>query len=348
MPTKEGGSALPLKSKLERSGLKMSKIRLCAAALALTLLAGCAVGAEREQRESFVEQTALEEVCIEEELVALAGAPALSTLLLPEASGTKVSKNQKATIDYSNIQDGYVMVNFTADSDKRLKTKVIGPGTEYTYDIKDQTWTTFPLADGNGEYTVKVYEQNPATGKYAVVGKVTFNVELKDEFAPFLRPNQYVDYAEAVNTLAKAKELTEGLTDPLQKVEKVYDFVVGHLTYDKELAKNVQSGYLPVLDDVLAKGKGICFDYAALMTAMLRSQGVPCKLVTGYVGTAKPAYHAWISVWSKETGWVDGAIYFDGSVWQRMDPTFASSGSGDESIMEYIGDGNNYVVKYFY
>ena len=58
----------------------MSKIRLCAAALALTLLAGCAVGAEREQRESFVEQTALEEVCIEEELVALAGAPALSTL----------------------------------------------------------------------------------------------------------------------------------------------------------------------------------------------------------------------------------------------------------------------------
>ena len=24
--------------------------------------------------------------------------------------------------------------------------------------------------------------------------------------------------------------------------------------------------------------KGICFDYAALMTGMLRSQGIPCKL----------------------------------------------------------------------
>lgn len=134
----------------------------------------------------------------------------------------------------------------------------------------------------------------------------------------------------------------------MEKVEKVYSFVVGNLTYDRELARNVKSGYLPDLDQVLAKGKGICFDYAALMTAMLRCQGIPCKLVTGYVGTENPAYHAWISVWSEETGWVDGAIYFDGSAWQRMDPTFASTGGSSEAMIEYIGDGNNYAVKYFY
>lgn len=328
----------------------MKKNRICAAALALALLAGCAVAEKggEDLSDIFVDRVALEEVCIEEELVALSGAPALPTLLVPVASGTQTAKTQKATIDYSNIQDGYVMVNFTAQSDKRLKAKVIGPTTEYTYDIKAGQWTTFPLADGNGKYTVKVYEQNPASGKYAVVATAEFTATLTDEFAPFLRPNQYVDYAQAANTLAKAEELTAGIEDPLQKVEKVYNFVVGHLTYDKELAQTVQSGYLPVLDDVLAKGKGICFDYAALMTAMLRSQGVPCKLVTGYVGTAKPAYHAWISVWSAETGWVDGAIYFDGTVWQRMDPTFASSGNSSEAIMEYIGDGSNYVVKYFY
>ena len=107
----------------------------------------------------------------------------------------------------------------------------------------------------------------------------------------------------------------------------------------------MKSGYLPVLDTVLAKKTGICFDYAALMTGMLRSQGVPCKLVVGYAGTA---YHAWISVWTKENGWVDGAIYFDGSTWQRMDPTFASSGKQSASIMAYIGDGSHYSAKYFY
>jgi len=100
-----------------------------------------------------------------------------------------------------------------------------------------------------------------------------------------------------------------------------------------------------VLDTVLEKKSGICFDYAALMTGMLRSQGIPCKLVVGYAGTA---YHAWISVWTQEHGWVDGAIYFDGSVWQRMDPTFASGSGGDPAILRYIGDGANYTAKYFY
>ncbi|WP_365328385.1 transglutaminase domain-containing protein [uncultured Oscillibacter sp.] len=31
---------------------------------------------------------------------------------------------------------------------------------------------------------------------------------------------------------------------------------------------------------------------------MLRSLGVPCKLVVGYAATSKPAYHTWISVWT--------------------------------------------------
>ena len=96
---------------------------------------------------------------------------------------------------------------------------------------------------------------------------------------------------------------------------------------------------------VLKTKKGICFDYAALMTGMLRSQGVPCKLVVGYAGTA---YHAWISVWSEESGWVDGAVFFNGESWQRMDPTFASSGKSSKAILDYIGDGSNYNAKYFY
>ena len=118
-----------------------------------------------------------------------------------------------------------------------------------------------------------------------------------------------------------------------------------NITYDKQLAANVKSGYLPVLDTVLTKKTGICFDYAALMAGMLRSQGIPCKLVVGYAGSA---YHAWINVWTEENGWVEGVIYFDGTSWQRMDPTFASTGKESASIMKYIGDGKNYSAKYLY
>lgn len=334
---------------------------LLPALLAATLLAGCAAGAATPvatddpsgavaAEELFTGAVALDIVDLESEAVALAGTPA-SSILTPVASGAKVKKNDKATIDYSNTKDGYVMVKYTAKTDKRLKAVVLGPSgdtAKYQYNLNWNEWTVFPLSDGNGEYKVSVYEKvsaDESDTKYANMCSVSFQVTLSDEFAPFLRPNQYVDYGVAPNTVAKAAELTAGMTDPLQKVTAVYDFVVENLTYDKELAANVAKGYLPVLDNVLANKKGICFDYAALMTGMLRSQSVPCKLVVGYAGKQ---YHAWISVWSAETGWVEGVVYFDGATWQRMDPTFASNSHGSVAIMQYIGDGSNYTVKYLY
>lgn len=270
-----------------------------------------------------------------------APAPAIPAAV---ASGVKVKKVSKAVIDYSNTKDGYVMVKFTGQTSKKLKAQVKGPTTTYTYNVTPGVWEVFPVSDGNGKYRVAVFENVSGT-RYASVTYVDFDVTLKDEFAPFLLANQYVNYTADSKTVAKAQELVKPEMKLLEKVGTVYNFVVGNLTYDYQKAATVQSGYLPDLDTVLAEKKGICFDYAALMTGMLRSQGVPCKLVVGYAGTA---YHAWISVWSEDTGWVDGAIMFDGKTWQRMDPTFASSGKKSEAIMKYIGDGKNYTVKYLY
>ncbi|MPM87738.1 hypothetical protein SDC9_134838 [bioreactor metagenome] len=145
--------------------------------------------------------------------------------------------------------------------------------------------------------------------------------------------------------MAKGAELTADKSEMLDKVDAVYTYIINNFSYDKEKAKTVKSGYLPDLDAVLAAGKGICFDYSAVMTAMLRSQGIPTKLVVGYAGKA---YHSWISVYSEDTGWVEGVIFFDGSTWKLMDPTFASSGKSSEAIMNYIGDGTNYTAKYLY
>ena len=284
-------------------------------------------------------------VVLEEEAVALAETPAaLPVQVSAVASGAKVKENGNAVIDYSNVADGYVMVQYKTQTDKRLKAQVKGPTTTYTYNLTPGSWAVFPLSDGNGDYQVTVY-QNVTGSKYAAVISTDMEVTLKDEFAPFLHANQYVNYDAAPNTVAKAAELIGDMNDPLRQVEAVYDFVVKGMTYDAQMAAAVKSGYLPALDSVLAKKSGICFDYAALMTGMLRSQGVPCKLVVGYAGTA---YHAWINVWVEGSGWVDGVIWFDGAKWQRMDPTFASSAGSSDAIMAYIGDGANYTAKYFY
>ena len=271
-------------------------------------------------------------------------APLFSIVLRPEASGEQVKSNDSAIIDYSHTGDGYVMIQYTAEATARLKVQLLGPSTTYSYDLRPGQWEVFPLSDGEGTYKIRILE-NVVDNRYATVLSLSTTVTMEDAFAPFLRPNQYVDYADAEQTVAKGAELCRGLTTDLEKIDAIYKYVVDTFTYDRNKANTVKSDYLPVLDEVLAAKKGICSDYAAVMTAMLRSQGIPCKLVVGYLKTEA---HAWISVWTEETGWVDGNIYFDGTSWKRMDPTVASSRGHTQSAVEYIGNDANYTSNYYY
>lgn len=259
-----------------------------------------------------------------------------------DAPGILEKRCGTAVVDYSNTADGYVMVMYTADTQEQVKVQVKGASETYTYNILPHEWASFPLSEGDGDYTVSIFEDIGGS-RFALVLSASFSATLSNEFAPFLRPNQYVNYSDAPETVALAFSLTGTTDDTLEMVRRVYDYVTETLKYDRELAATVKSGYLPEMDKILEKKSGICFDYASLMTGMLRSRGVPCKLVVGYAGTV---YHAWISVWVDDTGWLDNAIFFDGVEWQRMDPTFASGGGREAAA--YIGDGTNYTAKFFY
>ena len=281
------------------------------------------------------------------EMVPLTASPPMfATLPMPSAPGTKTQKNDKSLIDMSNSKDGYIMIRYLVNANKQLRVQITGPsGEAYKYTLKSNgDFEVFPLSDGNGKYDVKVLE-HVSGSKYSVIGSVVVDVKLDDEFAPFIRPNQYVNYKDDSKAVKKAEELVKDLKTPIEQIASIYEFVINHLSYDKELAQSVQSGYLPDIDKVLDRGKGICFDYAALMTAMLRSQGIPCKLVIGYTGDL---YHAWINAYSEENGWMDAIIYFDGKNWRLMDPTFASGNNSNDAIMQYIGKGENYRAKYLY
>jgi hypothetical protein len=280
------------------------------------------------------------------EMVPLTNAPAMFTIPTPTAPGTNAESNNKAVIDFSNMRDGYVMVKYIPQTTKSIRVMIKGPtGAQYQYNLKPGgVFEVFPLSDGNGQYSIGVFEQVEGT-KYATVISKNITVTLADEFAPFIRPNQYVNYTKDSQTVIKAAELVRTANTFADKVSVIYNFVINNLTYDKDKARTVQSGYLPDIDAVLKAGKGICFDYAAVMAAMLRSQNIPTKLVVGYTGEV---LHAWIDVYSVETGWVNGVIQFDGKSWKLMDPTFASSGNQSAEVMKFIGDGKNYTVKFIY
>ena len=106
---------------------------------------------------------------------------------------------------------------------------------------------------------------------------------------------------------------------------------------------SVQSGYMPDPDETLKSGLGICFDYASLTAAMLRSQGIPTKVIFGYV-SPNGVYHAWNMFYTEESGWVTVGFEVAGDDWNRIDLTFSANGA-DQT---FIGDGSNYTDVYEY
>lgn len=335
----------------------MKNFIMCFSVAAL-LLSGCGnstTTTEQEDTSQFPielyseEDTVTLEEALAEPMVPLAGDPKATILQAPQAAGKVVytsGGSKDVTIDASNTAEGYVMVKYSGDSSAKLKVILTGPsGVKYTYNLSNKgNYETFILSDGSGQYSIGVYKNISGT-KYSTLLTKSFKVSLSNEFAPFLRPNQYVNYTEKSQVVGVAASLVSGCKNDIEKVEKIYDYVVKNIAYDKQKAQTVQSGYVPVVDEVLKAKKGICFDYAAVMASMLRSQGIPTKLVTGYTGSV---YHAWISTYTDETGWVEGIIFFDGTTWRLMDPTFASTGNSSDTIMKYIGDGKNYQEKYLY
>lgn len=272
--------------------------------------------------------------------------PATLPVKAEPKTGVTVYENKKASVDASNLSEGYVMVRYTGGKQVKIKVLITGEnGVTYTYNLNNTgVAETFPLTEGNGRYSIKVYENTTGT-KYALAFSTQVDMTLRNVFLPYLYPNQYVNYTADCNTVKKAAELTAGKTSDLDKVSAIYYFVTDNFTYDYDLAKTVQSGYLPNVDQALSTKKGICFDYAAVMASMLRSQNIPCKLVVGYAGTI---YHAWIDVYIEGVGWVDKVIYFDGKSWTMMDPTFVSTGKHSSSILSYVTNEANYQQKFAY
>ena len=256
--------------------------------------------------------------------------------------------NENAKIDFTDSNTtGTVKINTVSKSDKKIRvtvTKNEENSATYTYTLKnDATIETYPLQMGDGEYIIKIWF-NTSDIKYSLGLTGTYTVRLSDAYAPFLNPNQYVNYDKNSKIAKKAEELTKNCKTDLEKVEEIYKFVIHSLEYDTYKADTVKNDYLPAVDAIVDTGKGICFDYAAVFAAMLRSVNIPAKLVIGYV---KPnnAYHAWNEFYLKDSGgrFKTNSMKFDGKKFERVDPTFESVGKTSKKVLEFIGDGTNYA-----
>ena len=274
--------------------------------------------------------------------------PSPPTIYSTTADGVLASSNATSALDYSNTKDGYVMAMYSG-SNSTVKVQVTNPtGTQQIYTIKSRgSFESIPLTAGDGTYTIRICE---AVGsKFAVVLDENVSVSLSNSLAPFLRPSNYVNFSYGDSAVTKSSQLCGGAANDLEKVDRVYSWLVDNVTYDNSLAAAITGGsiksYVPDTEKVINQKIGICSDYAGTMAAMLRSQGIPTQVAVGYAG---PAYHACVNLYVTVVGWVYGVIQFDGSAWHRMDPTYAAGSKMSNAIVEFIGDGSNYRTDYLY
>jgi transglutaminase-like putative cysteine protease len=105
---------------------------------------------------------------------------------------------------------------------------------------------------------------------------------------------------------ALSSKLIGDATTVRDAAKRVHDYVYG------SMKPNAGIGVLRDATEILKTKEGVCRDYAVLTATLLRSGGVPSRLVSGLVyEEGSFYYHAWVEVW-------------DGNTWVGVDSTLPS------------------------
>lgn len=250
--------------------------------------------------------------------------PILALFLCAALLGGTLGKGE---FDNSRVQDGSVGARYIPAIEKRTKTRVQKDEGEYDYDLFGRSnFEYFPLQMGNGQYKVYIFENIEGT-RYRVAKSQSVTADIQNPLKVYLASVQTVNWNEDMEAVKKAAELTKNLKTDREKINAVYRFVVENISYDYDKIKNIPTTYVPDIDRILADGKGICYDYSALFAAMLRSLGIPCKLVKGYSSNVK-GYHAWNEVYlADEDRWAiidttyDSVLFHSGKKTEMEKPS---------------------------
>lgn len=122
--------------------------------------------------------------------------------------------------------------------------------------------------------------------------------------AAYLRPDHMIPLDGVIGKISR--EQTRGLSDPLAKARKLYDYVLAHMRYDKS---GTGWGHG---DAVWAcnSHRGNCTDFHSLFIGLARAAGIPARFRIGFLlpegqqSGRIPGYHCWAEFYLAGVGWV--------------------------------------------
>lgn len=213
----------------------------------------------------------------------------------PDTKNTKMD-NGYGTVDWSTAANGYI--TFTAKGQTRVFV-LQGPDDtqallQALFEVNKGDMIKVALVDGTGKYQYAIANNTNGGKSYRVQYKNSFTVQSIDaELAPYLVSTPYGDYENAPDATAKAEELWDSKKTQLDNIEAIAEWV-NDLKYDKSLKQGTLNAYVNP-DSVIEIGGGVCNEMTRLLSAMLRSQGVPAYVQTGH--NARGNNHSWVMAW---------------------------------------------------
>lgn len=241
-----------------------------------------------------------------------------------------ISFAQNTIVDVKNLDKGIVMINYHKKAGN-IKVLIAKGNNKEHYDLEPNM--NYPLQFGNGEYTISILE-HVNRNQYRIVGTEKVNLKLNDEKQLFLQSIQMINWDKDMLAIKKVKELTKNAKDDEEKFKIVYDYVTNNIKYSDKKADIVKTGYIPSIDATLNSQSGICYDYAVLTAAMLRSLDIPTKLIMGYKSDIEK-YHAW------------NQVYLNGK-WISIDTTYDSAYVQKGVPINMIKDDKDYKIEKIY
>lgn len=117
----------------------------------------------------------------------------------------------------------------------------------------------------------------------------------------YLQPTAYAPVGEAVRELVSE---ARGEGTPAERAHALMDAVRRRLVYELGATTVHTTG-----EDALAVGRGVCQDFAHVLIAACRLDGIPARYVSGYIYEPERegdgvATHAWVDVYDGARGWV--------------------------------------------
>lgn len=206
-------------------------------------------------------------------------------------------------IDTHDVEKGIVHISCETSNQESVKVLITKGKERYTYELNGEGRAeTYPLQMGNGTYHVGILEKIKGN-TYAFVENKPIEVSMKRTDQVFLASMQEINWNSSSAAVQKSTQLIGKAHSEENQFDLVYAFLIKNLTYDYAKIATLKPGYLPDVDLTLSTQKGICYDYSALLAAMIRSQGIPTKLVKGYTKNTD-VFHAWNEVKINGQWWI--------------------------------------------